>query len=182
MARPYRVSSLWRLYPDQSRIWNRDAYLDNVFLYNVHWVRQALILCLNFTYLLSPLRSLWIIGLLQSLSIPLCVALCFFCLIPSLPNIFKFFQSCFFFQLCSSLLYPHLLFIYDCTITCMQIKFLLTLLVSMLFFFILFLLVSYLLFLHFKKNKYWLCALNSFNCLFLLRHCFSLSSCNCLTN
>lgn len=78
MARPYRVSSLWRLYPDQSRIWNRDAYLDNVFLYNVHWVRQAFILCLNFTYLLSPLRSLWIIGLLQSLSIPLCVALCFF--------------------------------------------------------------------------------------------------------
>lgn len=98
MARPYRVSSLWRLYPDQSRIWNRDAYLDNVFLYNVHWVRQAFILCLNFTYLLSPLRSLWIIGLLQSLSIPLCVALCFFffCLIPSLPNIFKFFQACFF--------------------------------------------------------------------------------------
>lgn len=112
----------------------------------------------------------------------LCRAMFFFCLIPSLPNIFKFFQSCFFFQLCSSLLYPHLLFIYDCTITCMQIKFLLTLLVSMLFFFILFLLVSYLLFLHFKKNKYWLCALKFFNCLFLLRHCFSLSSCNCLTN
>lgn len=110
----------------------------------------------------------------------LCRAMFFFCLIPSLPNIFKFFQS-FFFQLCSSLLYPHLLFIYDCTITCMQIKFLLTLLVSMLFF-ILFLLVSYLLFLHFKKNKYWLCALDFFNCLFLLRHCFSLSSCNCLTN
>lgn len=182
MARPYRVSSLWRLYPDQSRIWNRDAYLDNVFLYNVHWVRQAFILCLNFTYLLSPLRSLWIIGLLQSLSIPLCVALCFFF---ASFQVFPIFSSSFnlvFFQLCSSLLYPHLLFIYDCTITCMQIKFLLTLLVSMLFFFILFLLVSYLLFLHFKKNKYWLCALNFFNCLFLLRHCFSLSSCNCLTN
>lgn len=138
MARPYRVSSLWRLYPDQSRIWNRDAYLDNVFLYNVHWVRQAFILCLNFTYLLSPLRSLWIIGLLQSLSIPLCVALCFFfCLI----QVFPIFSSSFnlvFFQLCSSLLYPHLLFIYDCPITCMQIKFLLTLLASMLFFFLFF--------------------------------------------
>lgn len=100
-------------------------------------------------------------------------------------QVFPIFSSSFnvvFSQLCSSLLYPHLLFIYDCTITCMQIKFLLTLLVSMLFFFILFLLVSYLLFLHFKKNKYWLCALNFFNCLFLLRHCFSLSSCNCLTN
>lgn len=94
---------------------------------------------------------------------------------------FQVLSILFFFQLCSSLLYPHLLFIYDCTITCMQIKFLLTLLASMLFF-ILFLLVSYLLFLHFKKNKYWLCALNFFNCLFLLRHCFSLSSCNCLTN
>lgn len=133
MARPYRVSSLWRLYPDQSRIWNRDAYLDNVFLYNVHWVRQALILCLNFTYLLSPLRSLWSIGLLQSLSIPLCVALGFFF---ASFQVFPIFSSSFnlvFFQLCSSLLYPHLLFIYDCTITCMQIKFLLTLLVSMLF-------------------------------------------------
>lgn len=99
-------------------------------------------------------------------------------------QVFPIFSSSFnlvFFQLCSSLLYPHLLFIYDCTITCMQIKFLLTLLASMLFF-ILFLLVSYLLFLHFKKIKYWLCALNFFNCLFLLRHCFSLSSCNCLTN
>lgn len=138
MARPYRVSSLWRLYPDQSRIWNRDAYLDNVFLYNVHWVRQAFILCLNFTYLLSPLLSLWIIGLLQSLSIPLCVALCFFF---ASFQVFPIFSSSFnlvFFQLCSSLLYPHLLFIYDCTITCMQIKFLLTLLVSMLFFFFLF--------------------------------------------
>lgn len=138
MARPYRVSSLWRLYPDQSRIWNRDAYLDNVFLYNVHWVRQAFILCLNFTYLLSPLRSLWIIGLLQSLSIPLCVALCFFF---ASFQVFPIFSSSFnlvFFQLCSSLLYPHLLFIYDCTITCMQIKFLLTLLVSMLFLFFLF--------------------------------------------
>lgn len=135
MARPYRVSSLWRLYPDQSRIWNRDAYLDNVFLYNVHWVRQAFILCLNFTYLLSPLRSLWIIGLLQSLSIPLCVALCFFF---ASFQVFPIFSSSFnlvFFQLCSSLLYPHLLFIYDCTITCMQIKFLLTLLASMLFFY-----------------------------------------------
>lgn len=138
MARPYRVSSLWRLYPDQSRIWNRDAYLDNVFLYNVHWVRQAFILCLNFTYLLSPLRSLWIIGLLQSLSIPLCVALCFFF---ASFQVFPIFSSSFnlvFFQLCSNLLYPHLLFIYDCTITCMQIKFLLTLLVSMLFLFFLF--------------------------------------------
>lgn len=96
MARPYGVSSLWRLYPDQSRIWNRDAYLDNVFLYNVHWVRPAIILYIHFTYLLSPLRSLWSIWLLESLSIPLCVGLSFFCLIPSLPNIFKFFQSCFF--------------------------------------------------------------------------------------
>lgn len=53
-------------------------------------------------------------------------------------QVFPIFSSSFnlvFFQLCSSLLYPHLLFIYDCTITCMQIKFLLTLLVSMLFFF-----------------------------------------------
>lgn len=139
MARPYRVSSLWRLYSDQSRIWNRDAYLDNVFLYNVHWVRQALILCLNFTYLLSPLRSLWSIGLLQSLFIPLCVALGFFF---ASFQVFPIFSSSFnlvFFQLCSSLLYPHLLFIYDCTITCMQIKFLLTLLVSMLFLFFSFL-------------------------------------------
>lgn len=139
MARPYRVSSLWRLYPDQSRIWNRDAYLDNVFLYNVHWVRQALILCLNFTYLLSPLRSLWSIELLQSLFIPLCVALGFFF---ASFQVFPIFSSSFnlvFFQLCSSLLYPHLLFIYDCTITCMQIKFLLTLLVSMLFLFFSFL-------------------------------------------
>lgn len=139
MARPYRVSSLWRLYPDQSRIWNRDAYLDNVFLYNVHWVKQALILCLNFTYLPSPLRSLWSIGLLQSLSIPLCVALGFFF---ASFQVFPIFSSSFnlvFFQLCSSLLYPHLLFIYDCTITCMQIKFLLTLLVSMLFLFFSFL-------------------------------------------
>lgn len=139
MARPYRVSSLWRLYPDQSRIWNRDAYLDNVFLYNVHWVRQALILCLNFTYLLSPLRSLWSIGLLQSLFIPLCVALGFFF---ASFQVFPIFSSSFnlvFFQLCSSLLYPHLLFIYNCTITCMQIKFLLTLLVSMLFLFFSFL-------------------------------------------
>lgn len=139
MARPYRVSSLWRLYPDQSRIWNRDAYLDNVFLYNVHWVRQALILCLNFTYLLSPLRSLWSIGLLQSLFIPLCVALGFFF---ASFQVFPIFSSSFnlvFFQLCSSLLYPHLLFIYDCTITCMQIKFLLTLLVLMLFLFFSFL-------------------------------------------
>lgn len=138
MARPYRVSSLWRLYPDQSRIWNRDAYLDNVFLYNVHWVRQALILCLNFTYLLSPLRSLWIIGLLQSLSIPLCVALCFFLPHSKSSQYFQVLSILFFFQLCSSLLYPHLLFIYDCTITCMQIKFLLTLLVSMLYFFLFF--------------------------------------------
>lgn len=53
-------------------------------------------------------------------------------------QVFPIFSSSFnlvFSQLCSSLLYPHLLFIYDCTITCMQIKFLLTLLVSMLFFF-----------------------------------------------
>lgn len=153
MARPYRVSSLWRLYPDQSRIWNRDAYLDNVFLYNVHWVRQALILCLNFTYLLSPLRSLWIIGLLQSLSIPLCVALCFFF---ASFQVFPIFSSSFnlvFFQLCSSLLYPHLLFIYDCTITCMQIKFLLTLLVSMLFF----------LFFSFLCHIYYFCILRKTN-------------------
>lgn len=153
MARPYRVSSLWRLYPDQSRIWNRDAYLDNVFLYNVHWVRQALILCLNFTYLLSPLRSLWIIGLLQSLSIPLCVALCFFF---ASFQVFPIFSSSFnvvFSQLCSSLLYPHLLFIYDCTITCMQIKFLLTLLVSMLFF----------LFFSFLCHIYYFCILRKTN-------------------
>lgn len=111
----------------------------------------------------------------------LCRAMFFFCLIPSLPNIFKFFQSCFFSN-CAVVSFIHIssLWLYY-NMHANQISSYITR-INAFFFFILFLLVSYLLFLHFKKNKYWLCALNFFNCLFLLRLCFSLSSCNCLTN
>lgn len=89
-------------------------------------------------------------------------------------QVFPIFSSSFnlvFFQQCSGLPYPHLLFIFDCTITCMQIKFLLTLLVSMLFYS--FPSCVIIIIFAFQENQILVVCFKIFNYLLLLRHCFS---------